>query len=231
MYKFYQSYVDLLRLDYEFRKNGIPEFDNKLRHSKFREFVVGKCGKSYKTIVKIAPIMRMGMLRPQRLLLDSDNYYLACDMITNTYYLCYKYLMMIDIDFYKQSETPESGAEVIQKFQNDIRENPQNCWRLYRTKGGIHAFLTSKEAMYSSKESIEVMLKFQGDFNYVIYSYLRGWCVRLNRKQQEEKVVHDHIETIGNSSLEIPELVKLVELHLRFIKIFENEDPSIMYGV
>ena len=101
-YKFYKEYIKLLDDDYNFRKEKtLTEFEKKLRHSKFRKFVLDKIGYTYNAILKIQYIMRSGMLRPQRLIIDSTDFYVACDMLTNTYYICYKYLMMIDVDFYK----------------------------------------------------------------------------------------------------------------------------------
>ena len=233
IFKFYQSYIDLIDKDYIYRKNGLSEFDNTLKQSKFRNYLFTKMGYTYESILKVVNMMRCAIIKPQRLLTDNDNFYLACDMITNTYYICYRELMMIDIDFYKKSITgvEENNLEdIIELFMNDVKDNPDNCWSLYKTRGGIHAFLISKKMSYNSKESVDIMIKLKCDFNYIIYSYLRGWSVRLNRKQKEEKVITDFICQIGNPLKIDRSLVKLVDLHIRLIKVFENEEPSLMYG-
>lgn len=236
-YKFYKSYIDLLDEDYEYLKSKsfeLSPFEKMLKHNKFRTFVIEYQGKTFNTIVNIKNVMLMGMLRPQRLLIDNHQFYMACDMITNTYYLCFKYLMMIDIDFYKKDnpiDKEKNIQEIKDIFIENVKSNPSNCWRLYQTKGGVHAFLTSKKSNYNTKESCELMIKLGSDFNYVVYSYLRGWCLRINRKKLEEVIINNYLETIGSSKLELEEHLKLLNLHERMIKVFKDEDPSMMYGV
>jgi len=239
-YKFYQTYIKLLDDDFNFRKSReLTEFEKKLKHGKFRSFLLSKIGANFNTITLIEKIMRSGMLRPQRLIIDTDDFYIACDMLTNTYYICYKYLMMIDIDFYKSdiqgkgitSTEDNQQDDTLRLFQNDVHEHPDHCWTLYRTRGGIHAFLNSKSYAYSSEESCNLMLRLGSDFNYVVYSYLRGWCVRLNRKQKEEFVKVEFMCKVGDVSLERTDLTRLVNSHLKLIESFKYEDPCSMYGV
>jgi hypothetical protein len=270
-FKFYSAYIKLIDIDHKQRKEVLrleelgtstPEsiFSKKLRSTAFRNFIINKFGKNYETVQLIKNSMISAMIRPQRLLTDTDKFYLACDMITNTYYICYKELMMIDIDFYKDHEgskderskdneavnksegnkTEESKdhdllvtkqiESIVSMFSKDVETNPDHCWVLYRTKGGIHAFLVSKSMNFESDEAINMMLKLRCDFNYIIYSHLRGWCVRLNRKQKETHVVSDLITQIGNPAKIVRELYKLVDLHIRMIKVFQSEPPCSMYG-
>jgi hypothetical protein len=242
-YKFYSTYIGLIDQDFSFRKDReLTEFEKKLRHGKFRKYLLDTYGVNFHTIMEMEDIMRSGMLRPQRLITDTPNFYIACDMITNTYYVCYRNLMMIDIDFYKEVketevketevQVPEDQVTASKKlFLDDVKENPDHCWTLYRSKGGVHAFLNSKSMNYHTKETCELMLKFKADFNYVVYSYIRGWCVRLNKKQKETHVIAEYLDKIGNESKELPELTKLIALHLNLIDVFKNEDPCNMYGV
>lgn len=229
-FKFYKSYLDLIEKEYSIRTfDRLTDFEKKLRQSKFRKFVLDTYGYTYSSILLLERTILTGMIRPQRLLLDGDDYYLACDMTTNTYYLNYKHLLMIDIDFYKSTDANIPSVSV-ELFNRDVEDNPDNTWILYRSKGGVHAFLISKEMDNRSKESCELMIKLKCDFNYVVYSYLRGWCVRLNRKKNEDKVICEKICKIGQNK-EIPGLEKLVNLHVRLIDVFKDEDPSMMYGV
>jgi len=228
-YKFYQSYLKLLEEDYEFRQATLSDFQKKLRHAKFRKFVIESQGRNYNTILNIRNVMRMGILRPQRLLLDHSNFYMACDMITNTYYLCFKNLMMIDIDFYKESGSGKD--EIIKMFEENVNKTPGNVWHLFQTKGGVHAFLVSRSIGYFERESCDMMIELNCDFNYVVYSHLRGWCVRLNRKKKEDSMVNIDLGTIGNSKLISDDLNRLINLHVRMINVFKEEEPCSMYGV
>src|SRR5206468_367307 len=251
-FKFYRSYVDLLTEDYNLRSSReLTEFEKLLRHSKFRKYYLDKYGYSYASIQKIKIIMRMGMLRPQRLITDHQDFYVASDMMTNTYYINYKNLMMIDIDFYKPSFSllkgsekdpgdientkkdsggSERAASIIKIFKEDVIQNPQNCWTLYKSHGGVHAFLNSKNMDYRSEEAIEMMLTFGCDFNYLIYSHLRGWCVRLNRKTKETTITYEPLGIIGNKSLIDKNLQELIDLHLNLLPVFADDHPSMMYG-
>lgn len=256
-YLFYRSYVDLLDQDYTYRKElSLTEFEKALRFTKFRNFFLQQTGHTFSSILRMENIMRSGMLRPQRLLVDNNNFYVGCDMLTNTYYICYRSLMMIDIDFYKDidgktlnTEGPKNteGSEditegtkntkgteeqIIELFKQDTETNPSRGWRLYRSRGGIHAFLTTSSIVYHSQEACEIMLKLKCDFNYVIYSYLRGWCVRLNKKKLEDEVNYTYIcDSIGSTGKPLSENIKLIDLHLNLVKVFKDEDPSTMFGV
>lgn len=230
-YLFYQGYVNLLDQDYHSRKaKELTEFEKKLRFSKFRTFFLDTQGYTYESILRIKRVMLTGMLRPQRLLIDNPNFYVACDMITNTYYICYRNLMMIDIDFYKGPEGEDNLNKIVEMFKHDGDSN-NRCWILYRSKGGIHAFLVSHKMEYHSKIAVDLMIKLQCDFNYVVYSYLRGWCVRLNRKKKETEVNYTSIGTIGATGKALQDQKKLVNLHLNLVNVFKDETPCNMFGI
>ena len=277
-FKFYNSYLKLIDEDYKYRQQ-LSILGKKLKHSKFRKFIIETIGMNFMSIIKLSDAMRSLMIRPQRLLTDNENFYIACDMMTNTYYICYKELMMIDIDFYKDDTkgntkkdtdatdtinstnstdttkdigltkddevdtinatdtTKDTGLtkddevdKIKQLFIEDIKEHPNNCWSLYRTRGGVHAFLLSEKMCYNSQSSCEIMLKFRCDFNYIIYSHLRGWSVRLNRKQKETEITNEFLCNIGENKYILKDLSKQLDLHNKLIEVFKNESPSLMYG-
>ena len=251
-YKFYQTYINLLEEDRIKRNKLITyksldvnhkpvdfDFERKLLNFDFRKFVLNKLGYNIETIKMIIPAIQGNMLRPQRLFIDKEDFYVACDMITNTYYICYKNLMMIDIDFYKNKD--QDKEYIIEQFEKDNN----NCWKLYLTRNGIHAFLVSKKINYHSDESLQLMLNFKRqkyttdekniddtlcDFYYILYSYIRGFCVRLNKKKDEEKMEYLFIQYTGNKDLIDINLDKLVNLHIDYIHLFTNHGISLMAG-
>lgn len=94
-------------------------------------------------------------------------------------------------------------------------------YRLFRSRGGYHAFVVSHTMDYKSNIAIQLMLEACCDYFYVVFTHLRGWCVRLNRKRDEQSrhiyprigdVVRGKIVT--TSSYIIPHLAKLVDLHI-----------------
>ena len=121
--------------------------------------------------------------------------------------------------------------DIIDMFMKDVESNPNNCWSLYKTRGGIHAFLLSKKMDYTSEETCEYMLSLKSDFNYVIYSHVRGWSVRLNKKEKEEKMNNELLCQLGNPNNIIKDLERQVNLHIKLIEVFKDEIPSLMYGV
>ena len=130
-------------------------------------------------------VMSHSLLKPQRLLLDDDDYYVAIDMYTNTYYICYRDLMMIDIDRYKsKDDTTDTLNDIKVKLSN----YPELFFRIYSSRNGYHIFVINKSMNYKSDESIKLMYDLGCDYYYIVYSYLRGWSVRLNKKKGEENI-------------------------------------------
>lgn len=134
------------------------------------------------SIKMLSHVMKHSMLKPQRLLIDNEDYYIAIDMLTNTYYICYRDLMMIDIDRYKS----DSGTDTLSDIKEKLSKHPELFFRIYSSRNGYHIFILNKSMDYKSDESIRLMHELGCDFYYIVYSYMRGWSVRLNKKKGEE---------------------------------------------
>lgn len=132
--------------------------------------------RSAETVVHIAPIMLQGVKREQELVETNKDYYVAKDISTNTYYMCYKNVLMIDIDIHKlQSELSE--ADVLKHFSGIER----HCFKIYKSRNGYHVFCLSRTFEYRDKTTVDFMLTNFSDFYYTVYSYIRGWSVRLKK--------------------------------------------------
>ena len=59
-------------------------------------------------------------------------------------------------------------------------------YRIYKSRGGYHAFLISHKLDNRSNEALQLMIEAQTDYFYIVFTYLRGWCVRLNKKKVED---------------------------------------------
>ncbi len=199
----------------------------------YRKKVILKAGHAVQTVLMIAPVLLPRIIKPQQLIQDDPDYYIAIDQVTNTYYVCYRTLMMIDVDWYKDdNETSIDDRQklTIQKIKDYCADNPQLCFRLYSSQGGLHAFLTSQESHYRDPLAIQMMLDLTTDFYYVVHCYLRGWSVRLNKKKVDMKdELYQYIDTVG-SGQEIQHLVNLTQLHINLVPVFIGVGVNTMYG-
>jgi hypothetical protein len=169
--------------------------------------------------VKLAPILMQRMKREQRLIETNDKWYVAEDISTGTKYICFKDLLMIDID--------NKSAEFIDdKFIIEYFGNMKtDAFIIYKTRAGYHVFCVSREFEYRNKETIKFMLENFADYYYTIYSYIRGFSVRLNRKFNEnlELDMYTYLGTYGEKSLIRNDLVELVNKHVEFTDKYKNE--------
>lgn len=158
--------------------------------------------RSKKMIKLIAPMFLQKIKRPQIIREESNDYYIAYDEKDAREYICYKNLLCVDID------------KAI-NFDIDNFRNSKYLWRLIKTNRGYHCFLVSEHIEYRSDKMLDIMLEYKSDYYYTIFSYLRGFCVRLNKKEHEEyKVtIYKDCGYFGNGTLD-SKLDKLVNLHL-----------------
>jgi hypothetical protein len=188
--RFYRSYLDLA--SDETPPDIDPEALLLLKDRGFSKFIIEN--EDPVTAVKmIAYTMSHSLLKPQRLLVDDDDYYVAIDLFTNTYYICYRNLLMIDVDRYKQ----DVGTDTLEDLKLKLNKHPEFFFRIYSSRNGYHVFVLNRKMDYKSDESIRLMKDLGSDFYYIVYTYLRGWSVRLNKKKGEENR-DDLYEWIGD---------------------------------
>lgn len=239
MQLFYQSFLDILN-DKVPKVEVLPDENNgggiegvklpttrQLANGAFREMALAKHGKTVEMIKSMAPSLASAIKKPQRLLHDDEDYYVAIDSMTDTYYVCYRQLLMIDIDFYKDMATVES---LVVHFEGYCVNHPGLRFRLYKSRNGIHAFLISQPSNYKADDILSMQLELQSDFYYIVYSYLRGWSVRLNKKTTDTKdELYEYICDVGQGEID-EHLVKLVKLHLELVTVFKDVGCNSMFG-
>jgi hypothetical protein len=165
--------------------------------------------------------------KPQELIEDNTDYYVARDILTNTVYICYKHLLVIDIDVYKQDDP----TEIYKIFQ--LLDDSEYLFHVFQSRNGYHAFCVSEEFDYKQQKTIELMMTFQCDFFYAFYCYLRGFCVRLNRKMNEyfdlmsnkdHSSIYSFIGTFGSGE-ESERLSDLVQKHVALVQQYNHHTP------
>lgn len=215
---FFQSFLNL-----------IDKPRNKDKYSaNFVNYIKNKYPKNFELVELLSSLLVSLIIKPQRLLHDTNDYYIAIDMYSHTIYMCYRQILMLDIDFYKDNINKSEEKIITDLETYSIEKNL--TFAVYKTRNGIHAFLISKEMDYKNKDSIKIMLDMEVDFNYIIYSYLRGWSVRLNKKMGEtNNCLYTFIKNVGSASID-KKLENLVLMHINLCEKFSNENPSKMYA-
>jgi len=250
-FEYFQSFLSLVDSVFDCKGKSLTTISDQdeeqaiklLSNATFRGKFIANIGKDTQGVKFIAPYLVKGLAKPQHLLQDHKDYYIAIDMATRTSYICYRQLLMIDIDFYKTdvetidladngNSTKNGSLNRLEIYQKTIKKLKKKCknigfkgrLKIYGTRNGIHAFLISKKMNPILDETIKLQLQLGSDFYYVVYSYLRGWSVRLNRKRGESKLystkgnmigdsIYCHLGEIGEEKAD-PELVKLVQIHV-----------------
>jgi hypothetical protein len=236
---FYQSFLDLLNdkvpqveiLADDHEEANLVKMEvpttRQLANGAFREVALAKHGKTVEMIKAMAPSLANAIKKPQRLLHDDEDYYVAIDTMTDTYYCCYRQLLMIDIDFYKDLAIVQS---IVEHFEGYCKLHPSLRFKLYKSRNGIHAFLVSQPSNYKADDILTLQLELQSDFYYIVYSYLRGWSVRLNKKTTDTKdELYEYICDVGQGEVN-EQLVKLVTLHVELVTVFKHTAPNTMFG-
>lgn len=158
------------------------------------------------------PYFLQGIKREQFLIETTPDYYISRDGKTNTVYMCFKNVLMLDFD-----NTTESQLEILNKLPMSFK--------IYSTTKGFHAFCISKKFQYRNIGTVEFMLQFKDsgvDIDYIRFCYLRGFCVRLNNKF-EQKGENYKLYKVINPELINPELEKLVDLHFSKCELYKND--------
>jgi hypothetical protein len=161
--------------------------------------------------------------KPQQLLENHSDYYLAIDQYTRTVYVCFRELMMIDLDGQKLSETITDINDYLAKKLPE-----EDCAvEIYQSLHGYHLFLIDRKRNHRDVSGILEMNRLGCDFFYSIYSYQRGYSVRLNRKNYHQDLdrsrdLYQYRGFYGNRTLIDSDLQGHVKLHFALMKKYQN---------
>jgi hypothetical protein len=241
--KFFQYYLDMLDLD----PTLDPEIASGMKDPSYRRELTSH-GLDPALVVELAPYVRSMLAKPQRLLADDDDFYVAIDQMTNTYYVCYRDLLMIDLDNYKDpsAATIEERLQKLPRcmcqLQGQICGGDRGCgfvYRIFKSRNGYHVFLISHSMDPKSELALKLAIDGGSDYFYIIFSYLRGWSVRLNTKMGEivgdQEELYSYYADLRQGQLSDPIVldsrqVKLVDLHLRLCQVFAKVEPCISFN-
>lgn len=115
-------------------------------------------------------------------------------------------------------------------------------WSVFKSRNGWHAFLLSHDMNPRSQEAIQLLIEAEADLFYIVFSYLRYWSVRLNRKEGEvigEKGMYPFIgdviegKKVNRENKCVPILehhLFNVNLHINLTKLCEDAPPVFSMG-
>jgi hypothetical protein len=222
---FHRTFLDIL-----FGRDPLNTLYNEIKYHvnfKFNFDLLPKCSD---TVEKIVPHLLQRMKKEQELIETTEDYYVARDLVDNTIYICFKELMVIDIDIDQGSDEQFDVDKIIKHF-SEIKEM---SFRIYGRKDELnnfcayHVVCTNKKVGFRNKETISFMIANFCDFYYTIHSYIRGFCVRLNNKfntpNQYEYAGRVSEQGTINKENEDQDLVKLVELHESLIEFYSKSE-------
>ena len=201
--------------------------DRRIREPAFRKFLIEKRGRTIESLHLLRESLAITIQKPQRCLYDEMDWYLAIDTYTSTFYVCYRDLMMVDID-YGKGNTYKTGDDVLAMLRTYAEAHPEVLMDVYASGKGVHVFLLHRPHDYHSDADLQVMLDMGCDFYYTIYTSLRGWSVRVNAKVGETHPIYTSLGHIGTGK-SIGQLECLVKLHMNFLVTFQGVDPSKMF--
>jgi hypothetical protein len=174
------------------------------------------------TISHLAEITKQQIVRDQIVLEDEEDYYVAKDTSSNTLYICFRNLLMLDID------GVENVKEVTVKLQEFCETNRDHLFHIYESRNGLHIFCVSHKKDYTNLNDIDFMLKHNSDFFYTLYAHVRGWCVRLNKKKNEpKKSITKFIRSVGYGKV-CEELISLMKVYNGYVLKYRDSSESKM---
>lgn len=171
---------------------------------------------------------------------DTEDYYVALDQKTHTFYVAYRDLCLIDLDLHKLDQGLHLNTAAVSQDQVttfdvyqwccDHFPHNQSAIEIYRSLHGYHLFLVDRPRPHDSLEQVSYMKSHGCDYYYAVFSYLRGYCVRLNKKQYKEELdpIYQYCGFWGKQKNINQRLHCLTKYHFQLTERFRNAKPCLM---
>lgn len=221
---FYTSFIQNIQYDTEHNQIQERKYYNKHFKSYLLKFFLDKYNDNeFLEDKKILLSMMTDYLKPlinkpQQLIKDEQDYYVAIDMRTNTKYICFEELCVLDFDV---SEYKYQTKDEIVSYLDQHPLLQDIPYMRVETRNGYHIYLMDKPRPHNSIETIDFLLRFDSDIFYKFYCYLRGYSIRLNKKQQNEEKLFTNIVLVNKNKQKIDR-----KLRYLFHKQVEHIDNS-----
>ena len=208
---FFSSFVTLLR-------------DETLRHHSytdsmlFRESLIQRHGRSVEVVFFLQRLLGCFVQKPQRCLVDDEDFYIGVDLYTRRHYICFRQLAMVDIDFQDASHALDTMEQCLAFLAGVCHKDPSLVMHVVGSQRGCHVFLVDKPRDFHSRDTIQLLLSLQCDLMYATYCSLHGFSVRLDRKPADDKSKPIYVDYgwIGNMANIDPTLQVLGNSHFAY---------------
>ena len=171
---------------------------------------------------------------------EQEDLVVAMNLMNNVWSLCVRDILMIDFDV-KEGITRDDAINRITRYTNRIHDEGRDLlFEMFDTDRGVHAFLVSERMSHTDPEAVQIMIDLDNDPNYIGFSRVRGFCMRLNAKIDPEAdidTLRDHMEKefiskrfvdqryIGYGSPD-SDIEKVLDLHSSLIEWFKYQYKS-----
>lgn len=220
--------MDMLKIYSEYLINPIKDkqykdtnmfYDNFIKNTIYWKF-------NFNILETNANNFKNALRKPQQLICNNPDYYVAFDQKTRTFYICFKYLMMIDIDIQKLTV---DTFDIIEHCETNF-DKLQTAIQIYKSFHGYHLFIIDKNRLHSDLDSLKYMIDKGCDYNYGIFAYMRGYSVRLNKKHSDinNSDIYQYIGFYGNQSKIDQQLNHYVMIHYELMHKFQNDVQCLM---
>lgn len=143
--------------------------------------------------------------------------------------LCFDSILMIDFDF-KFGFDEEKIYRLIRTYTDFMHSNGYDMlFQVYRTDRGVHAFLINRYSYFTSEESLQIMMDMCSDTDYIAFSQVRGFCVRVSPKikmHTEDTIANEFVAKGDNFRIgygrPYKDIVNVLSVHLKLIKWFNK---------
>ena len=181
---FYKDFIDNIQ-----NENNIM-INKKYYNNYFKNYLIKYFQKNFTNIINddnneiyidiLCIYLKVYLNKPQRLLEDNKDYYIAIDMLTNTKYICFKNFCILDFDINKNNFTIKNDILEYINNNNFLNNVP---YYIIESERGFHIYLLDEERAYNSIETFYFINNFNSDDIYKFYCYLRGYSIRLSLKE------------------------------------------------
>ena len=160
-------------------------------------------------VEKFSPFFLQQIKTKQTIQILKDNWYISYCLEKNIKYMCFDKLLMIDID------NLSNDINITSHFH----KQKDYAWSIYKSTRGYHVFCISREFAHDDLKTVEFMLNNFCDYYYTIFSFLRGFCVRLSHKQNKKGQLYKHLGIYGNTELINSYLLLLTDSHVTYCDV------------
>jgi len=179
--------------------------------------ITNKREENNKLIILVYNYLIVYLNKPQRLLKDNSNYYIAIDLLTNIKYICFKNFCILDFDINKNNFTNKN--DILEYLDNNKLLNNLVYYRV-ETERGYHIYLLDKPRLYSDIDTFYFLNNFESDIYYKFYCYVRGFSIRLSFKDNDN-YIYKSIKLINKNK--IKPSIELLNLFNKHIEYFDKK--------